>query len=193
LWNSGIDSNKQIARDRKRRLQYISNIYVVQDQAHPENEGKVFLFKYGKSIFDMIQAAGEPQFEDETPINVFNLYNGANFKLKARKADGFVKYDKSGFEESSQWLKDENEMETLYNGLYSLNAEIAEDKFKSYDELKKKFARVIGASADTSSFTAETVSAPTTTMAESEDLPFDGGEPITTDDTMSYFSKLAEA
>ena len=192
LWNSGIDSNKQIARDRKRRLQYISNIYVVQDQAHPENEGKVFLFKYGKSIFDMIQAAGEPQFEDETPVNVFNLYNGANFKLKARKADGFVKYDKSTFEESSQWLKDEGEMETLYNGLYSLEAEIAEDKFKSYDELKKKFARVIGASADTSSFTAESVSAPTTTATESEDLPFDG-DPITTDDTMSYFSKLAEA
>ena len=192
LWNSGIDSNKQIARDRKRRLQYISNIYVVQDQAHPENEGKVFLFKYGKSIFDMIQAAGEPQFEDETPVNVFNLYNGANFKLKARKADGFVKYDKSTFEESSQWLKDESEMETLYNGLYSLEAEIAEDKFKPYDELKKKFARVIGASADTSSFTAESVSAPTTTATESEDLPFDG-DPITTDDTMSYFSKLAEA
>jgi hypothetical protein len=192
LWNSGIDSNKQIARDRKRRLQYISNIYVVQDQAHPENEGKVFLFKYGKSIFDMIQAAGEPQFEDETPVNVFNLYNGANFKLKARKADGFVKYDKSTFEESSQWLKDESEMETLYNGLYSLEAEIGEDKFKSYDELKKKFARVIGASAETSSFTAESVSAPTTTVTESDDLPFDG-DPITTDDTMSYFSKLAEA
>ena len=192
LWNSGIDSNKQIARDRKRRLQYISNIYVVQDQAHPENEGKVFLFKYGKSIFDMIQAAGEPQYEDESPVNVFNLYNGANFKLKARKADGFVKYDKSTFEESSQWLKSEEEMETLYNGLYSLEAEIGEDKFKSYDELKKKFARVIGASADTSSFTAETVSAPTTTVTESDDLPFDG-DPISTDDTMSYFSKLAEA
>ena len=194
LWNSGIDSNKQIARDRKRRLQYISNIYVVQDQAHPENEGKVFLFKYGKSIFDMIQAAGEPQFEDESPINVFNLYNGANFKLKARKADGFVKYDKSTFEEPSQWLKDEKEMETLYNGFYSLNAEIGEDKFKSYDELKKKFARVIGASADTSAFTAESVSAPTSTMDESEDLPFDGDpDPGSTDDTMSYFSKLAEA
>jgi len=129
LWNSGIDSNKQIARDRKRRLQYISNIYVVNDQAHPENEGKVFLFKYGKSIFDMIQAAGEPQFEDESPVNVFNLFNGANFKLKARKADGFVKYDKSGFEEPSQWLKTEEEMETLYNGFYSLEAEIAGDKF----------------------------------------------------------------
>ena len=196
LWNSGLDSNKQIARYRKRRLQYISNIYVVSDPAHPENEGKVFLFKYGKSIFDMIQAAGEPQFEDEEPVNVFNLFTGANFKLKARKADGFVKYDKSSFESPSQWLESEDEMETLYKGLYSLNAEIAEDKFKSYDELKKKFARVIGAPTDTSSFTAESVSAPTPALAEvdHDEPPFDGDpDPGTVDDTMSYFSKLAEA
>ena len=198
MWNSGIDSNKQIARDRKRRLQYISNIYVVQDPAHPENEGKVFLFKYGKSIFDMIQAAGAPEFDDEQPVNVFNLFNGANFKLKARKADGFVKYDKSGFEEPSQWLESEDEMETLYNGLYSLEAEIGEDKFKSYDELKKKFARVIGASADTSSFTAESVSAPERKVSDiaSDESPFEGdadSESVDEDDTMSYFSKLAEA
>ena len=196
LWNSGIDSNKQIARDRKRRLQYISNIYVVQDSAHPENEGKVFLFKYGKSIFDMIQAAGAPEFDDETPVNVFNLFSGANFKLKARKADGFVKYDKSGFDEPSQWLESEDEMETLYNGLYSLNAEIAEDQFKSYDELTKKFNRTIGVTtSDTSSFTAESVSTPTrnavnATAASADDIPIAGAEE---DDTMSYFSKLAEA
>jgi hypothetical protein len=199
LWDSGIDSNKQIARDRKRRLQYISNIYVVQDQAHPDNEGKVFLFKYGKSIFDMIQASGSPEFDDETPVNVFNLFQGANFKLKARKADGFVRYDKSGFEKSSQWLESEDEMETMYNALYSLEAEVNEDKFKSYDELKKKFARVIGASADTSSFTAESVSAPTNTEMpfDSQESPFDGdpdpGSNVDSDDTMSYFSKLAEA
>ena len=196
LWNSGIDSNKQIARDRKRRLQYISNVYVVSDSAHPENEGKVFLFKYGKSIFDMIQAAGAPEFDDESPVNVFNLFNGANFKLKARKADGFVKYDKSGFEEPSQWLKDEGEMETLYNGLYSLTAEVSEDKFKSYDELKKKFLRVIGGgNSDTSSFTAESVSAPETPVTESmaEDIPVVDSGDVEEDDTMSYFSKLAEA
>ena len=141
----------------------------------------------------MIQAAGEPQFEDESPINVFNLYNGANFKLKARKADGFVKYDKSGFEESSQWLKDESEMETLYNGLYSLEAEIGEDKFKSYDELKKKFARVIGVTGNLT-FTAESVSTPTLDEVDHNDPPFDGDpDPGSTDDTMSYFSKLAEA
>jgi hypothetical protein len=196
LWNSGIDSNKQIARDRKRRLQYISNVYVVNDSAHPENEGKVFLYKYGKSIFDMIQAAGAPEFDDESPVNVFNLFNGANFKLKARKADGFVKYDKSGFEEPSQWLKDESEMETLYNGLYSLTAEVSEDKFKSYDELKKKFLRVIGGgNSDTSSFTAESVSVPATMVTEStaDDIPVVDSGDVEEDDTMSYFSKLAEA
>ena len=197
LWNSGVDSNKQIARDRKRRLQYISNVYVVKDPAHPENEGKVFLFKYGKSIFDMIQAAGAPEFDDETPVNVFNLFTGADFKLKARKADGFVKYDKSSFEEPSQWLKDENEMETLYNGLYSLTAEVSEDKFKSYDELKKKFLRVIGGGnmSDTSSFTAESVSAPATSVSETtaDDIPLVESGDAEEDDTMSYFSKLAEA
>jgi len=188
LWNSGIDSNKQIARDRKRRLQYISNVYVVNDSAHPENEGKVFLYKYGKSIFDMIQAAGAPEFDDESPVNVFNLFNGANFKLKARKADGFVKYDKSGFEEPSQWLKDESEMETLYNGLYSLTAEVSEDKFKSYDELKKKFLRVIGGgNSDTSSFTAESVSVPATMVTEStaDDIPVVDSGDVEEDDTMS--------
>lgn len=196
LWNSGIDSNKQIARDRKRRLQYISNIYVVQDSAQPENEGKVFLFKYGKSIFDMIQAAGKPEFDDETPVNVFNLFSGANFKLKARKADGFVKYDKSGFDEPSQWLESEDEMETLYNGLYSLTDEVAEDKFKSYDELKKKFFRTIGnTSTETSGFTAESVSAPTRNVAEiASNTPTEVDVAETEeDDTMSYFSKLAEA
>ena len=202
LWNSNIDSNKDIARGRKRRLQFISNIYVVKDAKFPENEGKTFLFKYGKSIFDMIQAAGSPEFDDETPVNVFDLYNGADFKLKSRMADGFIKYDKSGFEEPSQWLEDEGVMETLYNGMYSLNAEVAEDKFKSYDELKTKFLRVIGGSAGTSSFTAESVAAtpaPVAQAASTDEVPWhetDTAQAASSDteedDTMSYFSKLAE-
>lgn len=199
LWNSGIDSNKEIARQRKRRLQYVSNIYVVKDSNNPENEGKVFLFKYGKSIFDMIQAAASPEFDDETPVNVFDLFNGADFKLKARNADGYVKYDKSGFEEPSQWLNDEEEMETLYNGLYSLQAEIGEDKFKSYDELKKKFLRVIGDDGASAGFTAESISAPTMASSDAgsndEEVPWNsdsGSVDAEEDDTMSYFSKLAE-
>jgi len=195
-WNSGVESDKEIARKQKRKLQYFSNIYVVSDSKHPENEGKVFLFRFGKKIFDKIMEAMQPAFEDETPVNVFNLFTGANFKLKARKADGFVKYDKSGFEEPSQWLKDENEMETLYNGLYSLTAEVSEDKFKSYDELKKKFLRVIGGgNSATESFTAESVSAPETPVTETtvDDVPLGAEAPAEEDDTMSYFSKLAEA
>jgi len=198
LWNSGIEDNKNIARARKRRLQYISNIYVVKDPNNPANEGKVFLFKYGKSIFDMIMAAGNPDFDDETPVNVFDLFNGANFKMKARKDAGFIKYDKSGFEEPSQWLKDEDEMESLYNGLYSLQAEIAEDKFKSYDELQKKFMRVTGATAPaTANFTAESVSAPVADVSDADEIPFSSPSAESTtvdedeDDTMSYFAKLA--
>jgi hypothetical protein len=202
LWNSGIDSNKDIARQRKRRLQFISNIYVVKDAKFPENEGKTFLFKYGKSIFDMIQAAGAPEFDDETPVNVFDLFNGADFKLKARKADGFIKYDKSGFEEPSQWLSDEDKMESLYNDMYSLNAEVAEDKFKTYDELKTKFLRVTGGSASPSSFTAESISSPepvSDVSKQGDEIPWDTNDTAGStsanaeeDDTMSYFSKLAD-
>ena len=202
LWNSGIDSNKDIARTRKRRLQFISNIYVVKDAKFPENEGKTFLFKYGKSIFDMIQAAGAPEFDDETPVNVFDLFNGADFKLKARKADGFIKYDKSGFEEPSQWLSDEDKMESLYNDMYSLNAEVAEDKFKTYDELKTKFLRVTGGSASPSSFTAESISSPepvSDVSKQGDEIPWDTNDTAGStsanaeeDDTMSYFSKLAD-
>jgi hypothetical protein len=202
LWNSGIDSNKDIARQRKRRLQFISNIYVVKDAKFPENEGKTFLFKYGKSIFDMIQAAGAPEFDDETPVNVFDLFNGADFKLKSRKADGFIKYDKSGFEEPSQWLSDEDKMESLYNDMYSLNAEVAEDKFKTYDELKTKFLRVTGGSASASSFTAESISSPepvSDVSKQGDEIPWDTNDTAGStsanaeeDDTMSYFSKLAD-
>ncbi|HIO43293.1 MAG TPA: single-stranded DNA-binding protein [Gammaproteobacteria bacterium] len=201
LWNSGIDSNKEIARNRKRRLQFVSNIYVVKDSDNPANEGKTFLFKYGKSIFDMIQAAGAPEFDDETPVNVFDLFNGSDFKLKARKADGFVKYDKSTFEQPSQWLKDEDAMEKLYNSLYSLDAEVAEDKFKTYDELKSKFLRVTGGSAGKPSFTAESISTPepvADVSGQKDEIPWDTNSASSTtasaeeDDTMSYFSKLAD-
>lgn len=201
LWNSGIDSNKDIARNRKRRLQFVSNIYVVKDSKFPENEGKTFLFKYGKSIFDMIQAAGSPEFDDETPLNVFDLFNGADFKLKSRKADGFVKYDKSGFEKSSQWLSDEGEMETLYNGLYSLEGEVAEDKFKTYDELKSKFLRVTGGSSKSLGFTAESIDSPepvADVSGQKDEIPWDTNDSTSVtaeaeaDDTMSYFAKLAD-
>lgn len=199
LWNSGLESDKDIARTRKRRLQYISNIHVVKDSSNPQNEGKTFLFKYGKSIHDMILASGSPEFEDDVPVNVFDLWNGANFKLKARKADGFIKYDRSGFEEPSQVL-DDGELEGLYDSMYSLTDEVAEDKFKSYAELQTKFLKVTGGNASTSNYerantsgysagkTVEETKLPSDDVVREVEVPLQNVEE---DDTMSYFAKLA--
>src|SRR6056300_1747993 len=115
LWNSGVESDKEIARKQKRKLSYYSNIYVVEDSMNPENNGKVFLYSYGKKIFDKLMEAMQPAFEDETPINPFDLWEGANFKLKIRKVDGYWNYDKSEFESTSQLKPSDDELETIYN------------------------------------------------------------------------------
>jgi hypothetical protein len=143
LWNSGNDKDKEIARARKRRLSYIANIYVVKDPAHPENEGKVFLFKFGKKIFDKINEKMNPEFEDEKPLNPFDLWNGANFKLKIRKVEGYRNYDKSEFDDLAPLLDDEDDMEAVWKSQHSLAELVASDKFKSYDELKKRLEKVL--------------------------------------------------
>lgn len=146
LWNTGIDSNKEIVRKRKRRQNYISNILVINDPKNPENNGKVFLFKYGPRLFQKIEGALNPEFEDEKPFNPFDLWEGANFKLKARKLDGQRSYDKSEFEKPEALFDGDDEaLEALWKQQYSLQAEIAPDKFKSYDQLKTRFEAVIGA------------------------------------------------
>ena len=144
LWNSGSDANKEIARKQKRRLSYYSNIYIVSDPANPENEGKVFLYKYGKKIFDKIQEAMKPEFADETAINPFDFWGGANFKLKIRRVEGYQNYDKSEFDRSSALFDDDAKLEEVYNKQYDLNEFIAEDKFKGYDALKKRLENVLG-------------------------------------------------
>lgn len=144
LWNSGLESDKDIARDRKRKLKYISNILVIKDPENPENEGKVFLFEYGKKIFDKLNDAMNPEFEDEKPLNPFDLWSGANFKLKQRKVDGWPNYDKSEFDKVSVIDDDDSKLEEIFNKCYDVKQEISEDKFKSYDELKAKFEKVIG-------------------------------------------------
>lgn len=147
LWNKSEDNNgpeRTQARAQKRRLGYISNIYVVNDPAKPENNGKVFLFKYGKKIFDKLNDLMSPSFEDEKPVDPFNLWEGANFKLKIRKVEGYRNYDKSEFESPSPLLQDDEELEKIYNSEHSL-AEIVDPKnFKSYDELKARLNRVLG-------------------------------------------------
>ena len=186
LWNTGSEADKETARRQKRKLSYFTNIYVVADPKHPENEGKVFLYKFGKKIFDKIMEAMQPQFDDEEAINPFDLWKGANFKLKIRKVDGFWNYDKSEFEAVAQLLPSDEELEKVYQSEYPLKPFHEDSNFKSYAELKEKMERVLGEAVDNR--TAEQV-------ASDMDVPFDGGKPITggSSDTMEYFEKLATA
>lgn len=148
LWNTGLESDKELARKRKRQLSYISNILVVSDPKNPDNEGKVFLFKYGAKIFGMIENAIDPKFEDEKPFNPFDFWGGANFKLKAHVVEKQRSYDRSGFEAPQALFNgDDEQLEKLWKSQYSLAAEIAPDKFKSYDQLKTRFLATTGQSA----------------------------------------------
>ena len=144
LWNSGIEANKEQARKQKRRLHYVSNIYVVKDPKHPENEGKVFLFKFGKKIFEKVTQAMNPQFEDDKAIDPFDFWNGANFKLKIRKVDGYQNYDLSEFDSPAPLFDDDDKMEELWNTEHSLKELLEPKNFKTYAELKAKLDRVLG-------------------------------------------------
>lgn len=143
LWNSGVEANKDIARKQKRRLHYVSNIYVVSDPGNPDNEGKNFLYVYGKKIFDKINEAMNPQFEDEAPINPFDLWEGANFKIKIRKVEGYRNYDKSEFDSPEPLFDTDKELENLYNSLYPLSEFTDPANYKSYEELEAKLNRVL--------------------------------------------------
>jgi hypothetical protein len=189
LWNSGNESDKDIARKQKRVLKYYANIYVVSDAKHPENEGKVMLFKFGKKIFDKITEAMNPEFADEEALNPFDLWKGADFKLKIRKVDGYWNYDKSEFSAPSQLLETDEELEALWNKEYSLKAFTNPDQFKSYDELKEKLNRVLTGSGVGSATVSDITEAPKFNKTE------DYQEPISAEadeDTISYFSKLAD-
>jgi len=193
LWNSGVESDKEIARKQKRKLKYYSNIYVVSDPSNPENEGKIFLYAYGKKIFDKLMEAMQPAFEDETPINPFDFWEGANFKLKIRKVDGYWNYDKSEFESASALKTSDEELESIYKGEYSLQEFMAPSNFKSYDELKSRLDAVLTGSVVTGKTAAqmveeEEVPAPT---FKSEPTPQPASVGDDEDDAMSYFEKLA--
>ena len=196
LWNTGSDADKEIARKRKRKLSYYTNMLVVSDPNHPENEGKVFLYKFGKKIFDKITEAMKPEFEDEKAINPFDFWEGANFKLKIRKVDGYWNYDKSEFESPSKVKESDEEIEALWKKQYPLKEFSAPTNFKSYDELKAKFERVVYGSGKTT--TADEVDIPPVSAAVEEvsetskvDVPTSDTPPSNDeDDTMNYFSKL---
>ena len=145
LWNNGTDAGKEVARKQKRKLTYVSNIYVVKDPANPENEGKVFLFKYGKKIFDKITEAMQPEFEDESPIDPFDFWQGANFKLKAKNVAGYRNYDSSEFASQGALLDDDDALEAIWKKQYSLADFMSPSEFKTYEELKKRLSSVLGA------------------------------------------------
>lgn len=204
LWNNGTDAGKDQARKQKRRLSYTANIMVVKDPSNPSNEGKVFLYKFGKKIFDKLNEAMNPAFEDEQAINPFDFWEGANFKLKIRQVEGYRNYDKSEFDSPSELQDgDDDALEKVYEGLYSLNDFLDKKNFKSYAELEAKMKRVLGltgspaptASAmddqayqssakpapSAESYSAPAAAAPKAPVAEAEE-----------DDSLSFFEKLAE-
>jgi hypothetical protein len=197
LWNSGVESNKDLARKQKRRLTYISNIYVVSDPSAPENEGKVFLYKYGKKIWDMINDQMNPQFQDETPINPFDLWEGANFKLKIRQVEGYRNYDKSEFESQAALLDDDSELESVWKSEASLSEFIDPKNFKSYEELEAKLNRVLGLSSSTQGNRegiAQNVedSEPTPVLREAPAPKMQAVEEDEDEDSMSFFASLAD-
>ena len=193
LWNSGIESDKEIARRQKRKLSYYSNIYVVSDAANPQNEGKVFLYRYGKKIFNKVMEAMQPPFPDTDPINPFDFWEGANFKLKLRKVDGYWNYDLSSFDGVTTLSDDEDKLESVWGEEYSLSEFTAPSNFKTYDELKTRLDMVL--SGVTKTGTVETLMENEPTAPAKVNTKPAPAPTVSTDDAddfMSYFEKLAE-
>jgi hypothetical protein len=190
LWNSGIESNKDVARKQKRRLKYFSNILIVKDPANPQNEGKVFLYQYGAKIFEKLQNAMQPEFEDESPVNPFDLWEGANFKLKIRNYEGYRNYDKSEFETASPVEGEDSRLEEIWNSQYSLVEFLDPKNFKSYEELQTRLSRVLGNETKPDlrvvSAAPEARSAP---AVETDSVPWSTDDD---DESLSFFKKLAD-
>ena len=184
LWNSGIEANKEIARKQKRRLTYISNILVVSDPKNPENEGQIKLYKFGKKIFDKISEAMNPEFADETPLNPFDFWEGANFKIKIRQVEGYRNYDKSEFDSITPVDGDDAALEAIWKKEYSLKEFLEPKQFKSYDALKAKLDKVLGLDGV----------APVKTKAEDTILNTAKSAPSLNenDEELDYFRSLAE-
>ncbi len=200
LWNSGRDEDKEVARVRKRRLHYVANVMIVSDPGNPANEGKIMLYMFGKKIFDKVMDAMQPEFADESPMNPFDFWEGADFKIKIRQVEGWRNYDKSEFGSAKALSEDDTELEGIYKGLHDLREFTDPKQFKSYAELKEKLNRVLGEDAMN---TKERVSledpAPAPSFRESYEstsTPMTASEiadspSVDEDDTLSYFAKLA--
>ena len=191
-WNTGLESDKEIARKQKRKLQYFSNIYVVSDSKHPENEGKVFLFRYGKKIFDKIMAAMQPEFEDEKAINPFDFWEGANFKLKIRKVAGYWNYDSSDFDNPSALFDSDAKIEEVWKKQYPLSEFTATTNFKSYEELKARLDAVLSGSVTVGNVAEQMEDEPMETPKVDTTPVESTSTQEEEEDTMDYFAKLAQ-
>ncbi|MAG49768.1 single-stranded DNA-binding protein [Candidatus Woesearchaeota archaeon] len=209
LWNSGLDSDKETVRKQKRKLSYYANIYVVQDKANPQNEGKVFLYKFGKKIFDKIMEAMQPEFEDEEAINPFDFWQGANFKLKLKKVAGYWNYDSSEFDRPAPLLDDDDALEAVWKKQYSLTAITAPDQFKTYEQLETRLKMVLGKKSAPARLDEEVADEDDSRGSYTPNFESKASEPAADfnapditptksadsdeDDALSYFQKLAES
>lgn len=193
LWNSGAESDKSKARDQKRKLNYTSNILVVSDPANPENEGKVFLYKYGKKIFDKLNDVMNPSFDDIEALNPFDMWDGANFRLRIREVEGWTNYDKSDFMNPSPISEDDEVLKEIYESLHSLSEIVDKKNFKSYDELEKKLNVVLGTSGEQAQPKQKT----SPDVVQEEWAPKESttkrakDETVDEDDDFAFFAKLA--
>jgi hypothetical protein len=196
LWNSGLESDKDLARQRKRKLTYIANIYVVSDPANPQNEGKVFLYKFGTKIFEKIQEAMKPEFNDEEPVNPFDFWKGANFRIKIRKVGGYTNYDKSEFDSQTALSDDDAKLEKIWKSQYALLPLVDASNFKTYDELKTRLNEVLGGDIRNVAPNAKTAEDVSDDLQEKKPT-LKSKKPVEEDvdeetDALSYFQKLAE-
>ncbi len=201
LWNSGIESDKEVARKQKRRLHHVSNVLVVSDPGNPANEGKVFLFQYGKKIFDKLMDAMQPDFQDEEPINPFDFWSGANFKLKIRDVEGYRNYDKSEFAAQTELSSDDTYLEEVYNQIHDLREYTDPKNYKTYDELQAKLMAVLGEQASVGAPTMKQEESlgepqPAPTMRAAEPVQMETAEMSSAtpsaedDDIMAHFANL---
>jgi hypothetical protein len=188
LWNSGIEANKDVARKQKRKLSYLANILVVSDPSNPSNEGQIKLFKFGKKIFDKITEAMNPEFADETPVNPFDMWEGANFKLKIRNVEGYRNYDKSEFASKSAIFEgDDEKLEQLWKSEFGLKEFSEKKQFKPYEQLKSRLDKVLGFEGTVA---PKTKAIDNLDTLKEEDVPFDTSS--VEDEDLDYFKSLAE-
>lgn len=187
-WDTGLESEKNIARDRKRHQRFMSNVLIIKDPAHPENEGKVFLYKYGPKIYEKINDLLNPSDPSEPVINPFDFWEGCDFKLKSQALGDFQNYDKSSFSDPSELFEGDDEAkEEVWKQQYSLAEFVAEDKFKSYDVLEARFNDVINGRSSRPQTAEDAIKAARPTASDIDEV---SGAVDSDDETSSLKSKM---